>query len=62
MEPFDIVYLRYAEEEGLTQEKDGLVQLLNIDDYLHYRSSHDYLNQTKKSLLEEYQKRVMKNV
>lgn len=32
--PEDIIYMRYAEEEGLTQEKEGLAQLLEIDDYL----------------------------
>ncbi len=34
VEPQDIVFMRYAEEEGLTQEKEGLLQLLKIDDFL----------------------------
>lgn len=33
-EPQDIIFLRYGEEENLTQEKDGLSQLLMIDDFL----------------------------
>ena len=46
-EPKDIVYMRYAEEEGLTQEKEGLQQLLSIDDYLNGTNTH-YNKLTKK--------------
>lgn len=59
VEPQDIVFMRYAEEEGLTQEKEGLLQLLRIDDYLQNslkRSQNGKL--TKKELLEEYEKRI----
>ena len=34
-EPQDIIFLRYGEEENLTQEKEGLSQLLMIDDFLN---------------------------
>ena len=44
--------MRYAEEEGLTQEKDGLIQLLDIDDYLQDGLNGGYLRMTKKELLE----------
>ena len=33
-EPQDIIFLRFAEEEEMAQEKEGLVQLLEIDDFL----------------------------
>lgn len=53
--------MRYAEEEGLAQEKDGLVQLLEIDDFLQDGSSSGYMRMTKKELLDEYEKRVIRN-
>lgn len=59
-EPQDILYMRYAEEEGLTQEKDGLMQLLDIDDYLQDGLNGGYLRMTKKELLEEYERRVVR--
>jgi hypothetical protein len=58
--PQDIVYMRYAEEEGLTQEKDGLVQLLEIDDYLQDTLSVGYLKMTRKELLDEYERRIVR--
>lgn len=44
--------MRYAEEEGLTQEKDGLIQLLEIDNYLLDSSSVVYAKLSKKELLD----------
>lgn len=60
-EPQDILFMRYAEEEGLAQEKDGLVQLLEIDDFLQDGSCSGYMRMTKKELLDEYEKRVIRN-
>jgi len=36
--------LRYAEEENLTQEKDGLSQLLMIDDFLNISVASKCIN------------------
>lgn len=53
--------MRYAEEEGLTQEKDGLIQLLEIDDYLQScPSSNSYMRMSKKELVEEYERRIVR--
>ena len=59
-EPQDILYMRYAEEEGLAQEKEGLIQLLEIDDYLQSATNSNYFRMTKKELLEEYERRVVR--
>jgi hypothetical protein len=104
-EPQDIIFLRYGEEENLTQEKEGLSQLLMIDDYLNISIAaknnitplvnpsygnqsgslggrvalapvhkltpsssilcsieQNYQLRTKKELLEEYEKRVLRNI
>lgn len=98
-EPQDIIFLRYGEEENLTQEKDGLSQLLMIDDFLNISivsknmtpsmstgygnggrvalapvnketpnssilclMEQNYQVRTKKELLEEYEKRVLRNI
>ena len=56
--------MRYAEEEGLAQEKEGLIKLLEIDDYLYENNNKGeniYCRMTKKQLREEYEKRVVKN-
>ena len=51
--------MRYAEEEGLTQEKEGLVQLLRIDDFIQNNTSKSQFGRlTKKELLDEYEKRI----
>lgn len=53
--------MRYAEEEGLTQEKDGLIQLLEIDDYLQScPSRNSYMRMSKKELVEEYERRIVR--
>ena len=104
-EPQDIIFLRYGEEEKLTQEKEGLSQLLMIDDFLNISIAaknnmtpgmnqgygnqsgtlggrvalapvnketpsssilcsmeQNYHARTKKELLEEYEKRVLRNI
>jgi hypothetical protein len=51
--------MRYAEEENLTQEKEGLMQLLAIDDYLQGLGQGSLYNKmNKKELMEEYEKRI----
>ena len=41
--------MRYAEEEALIQDKDGLIRLLEIDDYLHETTfKQSYTRLTKK--------------
>lgn len=40
--------MRYAEEEGLTHEKEGLSQLLEIDDYLQESTPVQVYNRMSK--------------
>jgi hypothetical protein len=59
-EPLDILFLKFAEEEGLTQEKEGLLQLIEIYDYINDLRAGDLTRLSKKELLEEYEQRIFK--
>ena len=52
--------MRYAEEEGLTQKEEGLLQLLRIDDYLQ-ESEGEYGWMRKRELVRELEKRVTRH-
>ena len=57
-EPQDILFLKFVEEENLTQQREGLMHLVELYDYLNGSKTIDCGKMSKKELLEEYERRI----